>query len=89
MKASLKVTTKQPNVDVDGFRLQKKRGFTAKKEKICPYLRKGYCHFSFGCLKVNDFFRGGVERSAPLPEAGTPPGHRKSQPSPAQAEGRG
>ena len=35
----------------DGFRLQKKRGFTAKNEKICPYLRKGYCHFSLSGRK--------------------------------------
>ena len=76
------------NIKVDDEAI-KKQVSLPNKEKMCPYLRKGYCHFSFGCLKVNDFFRGGVERSAPLPEAGTPPGHRKSQPSPAQAEGRG
>ena len=34
-------------------------------------------------LNVNGFFRGGAERSAPLPEGGTPPGRGKSQPSPS------
>ena len=32
-------------------------------------------------LNVNGFFRGGAERSAPLPEGGTAPGRGKSQPS--------
>ena len=45
-----KVENKVPESE-DGFRFQNRRGFSAKKDKICPYLRKGYCHFSLSGRK--------------------------------------
>ena len=48
---------KEEESEEKGFIVQGKRGYKAKKElkeKICPYLRKGYCHFSlFGRKPYN------------------------------------
>ena len=35
----------------EGFRFQGRRGYLAGKDKICPYLRKGYCNFSLSGRK--------------------------------------
>ena len=39
----------------EGFQFQGRRGYLAGKDKICPYLRKGYCNFSLSGRKP---FRG-------------------------------